>query len=334
MIDKNVNLAKLKQWGKFSIIFSSIICIILASIILHLLSVSISIIFPSYNDLNLLWLCLPLLIMGICYIQRQISNMDKMPPPKKIFRFSFCNYKRKYKKYNKTGKICPIKIEATNTIILRPELPDLIKKSLHLKKNLNAYFKFIAHHVDKIIALMSYHKATYSIQCRDNILSHIEQNAHLPHNAIIICPSRGFTPYYFIYGPDILVDYFLTLQIPYKVYIPSNVDEFNEIIRNENAAVLWLFGHGSIGSFTITRDISINYIDYIQSSWRNYRKIAIHQLHCNNKNRESPHSLSKILVDGWDFHEKGINTLWTIRAYVEYALSHRDKFPGIWEMKD
>ena len=273
------------------------------------------------------------LLLYLWYGKKQIAKLDVIPPFEKLDQVGskYRRWKKFYKKYNKTDEICPIQIEGRIISLDKPVLSWWRRTYLRIAKVLLFFRRYFLHYWEIIISLPDYQDMIFQYQSMHFVLSHHKYPADVHHNAIIICPSRGFKPEYFTNGPELLVEYFSTHQIPYKVYLPQNREEFLQIIQNEKTAVLWLFGHGTIGSFGITLKESMKYVDLIGTPLMRCRKIAIHQLHCNGKNWESPYSLSRLLVDGWDFHEKGLQDPGKNRAYVKYVLNHQERFPGIWE---
>ena len=271
-------------------------------------------------------------ILIICYIGRkEIKSLDD--------NWSFAElemvcskswgWKIFFRTSDDTEIICPNRSNEVFSLQKKPDCRNGIMDVM--KKVLSSVRWYGLHYLECVCFPLYYIGLAIMYHHMKFILVHREYKAACPHNAIIICPSRGFKPGYFFDGPELLVDYFLSHHIPYKVYIPQSCEEFFQIILNENARVLWLFGHGTVGSFAITLRETVKYIDLIGTPFLRCRKIAVHQLHCNGKNRESPYSLSRLLVDGWDFHEKGLQNHAKNRVYVSYVLEHHEMYPGIWE---
>ena len=234
-----------------------------------------------------------------------------------------------YSRY-KTRKIkCPIRITSQN-LSQRDLTPDSCWQKCRktLRKICRLFWGFIQ-------GVGTYYPCYYMIffgkRAKDYIDNNSEWHPERLHNGIVICPSRGSAESYYSYGPDDLTEYFFTNHIPYKVYACNTVDDFKSLVKNDQIGVLWLFGHGDIGSFRVTNKDVVNYYEFETDEYQNHKKIAVYQLHCNLKNTESPNPLSKILVDGWDFQEKGKHYPWTIKAYIRYIISHHTLFPGIWE---
>lgn len=188
--------------------------------------------------------------------------------------------------------------------------------------------------IDSLAYYLFYSTIYFGKTSKDFIDNHPEWHAECLHNGIVICPSRGSVELYYSYGPEDLTEYFLTNRIPYKVYACNTVDDFKSLVKNDSIGVLWLFGHGNIGGFAVTNNDFVNYYEFETEEYQNHKKTAVYQLHCNHNNLESPYPLSKILVDGWDFREKGEHTHVTIKAYIRYIISHHTLFPGIWESAD
>jgi len=224
---------------------------------------------------------------------------------------------------------CPVRITSQN-LSQRNMTPDSCCQKCRktLRKICRLFWGFIQ-------GVGTYYPCYYMIffgkRAKDYIDNHSEWHPERLHNGIVICPSRGSAESYYSYGPDDLTEYFFTNHIPYKVYACNTIDDFKSLVKNDQIGVLWLFGHGDIGSFRVTNKDVVNYYEFETDEYQNHKKIAVYQLHCNLKNTESPNPLSKILVDGWDFQEKGKHYPWTIKAYIRYIISHHTLFPGIWE---
>ena len=158
-----------------------------------------------------------------------------------------------------------------------------------------------------------------------------EYRSDLEHNEIVIAPSKGLKSAYFTYGPDDLFKYFQKNKIPYRVTICESADDFEHLIIDDTAAVLWLFGHGNIGGYLTENHEIVRYSKYQEEPYVSHRKKAIYQLHCNSKDPYNPNPLSRILVDGWDFLEKGNNNSADNKAFVRFAIENKEEFPGIWD---
>ena len=272
-------------------------------------------------------------LISLWFRNRQVAKLDVVPPYEVLdrARSNSRRWRKLYKKYTQTGEICPIKIEYELPVPTRPVLSCWRKVWLSCKRVILSILRHLCHYFGIIVPCFSSKDSILLYQSMLFVLSRKEFHADVRHNAIVICPSSGFKPEYFIDGPEMLVEFFSTHQIPYKVYLPQSREEFLQIIKNKNAAALWLFGHGTVGSFAITLSESVLYADLIGTDLLCCRKTAVHQLHCNGKNWISPYSLSYLLVDGWDFHEKGLQDREKNRAYVKYVLDYHERFPGIWQ---
>lgn len=172
----------------------------------------------------------------------------------------------------------------------------------------------------------------YNGRKNQNLMSETpEYRSDLEHNEIVIAPSKGLKSAYFTYGPDDLFKYFQKNKIPYRVTICESTDDFERLIIDDTAAVLWLFGHGNIGGYLTGNHEIVWYSKYQEEPYVSHRKKAIYQLHCNSKNLYHPNPLSRILVDGWDFREKGNNNSADNKAFVRFAIENKEEFPGIWD---
>lgn len=235
----------------------------------------------------------------------------------------FCG--QKYRYYKRKRNIVPIKRVV--------ELKDA-KKINTIQRIWNKLFRIkyiVSDSLSKVIAsldiITDYRGKKAQIQMSENP----EYRSDLEHNEIVIAPSKGLKSAYYTNGPDDLYRYFQEKNIPYHITICNSSDDFDRIILNDTAAVLWLFGHGNIGGYQAGNHDIIRYSKYQEEPYVSHRKKAVYQLHCNSKNPYHPNPLSRILVDGWDFREKGVTQPADNKAFVRFAIENKDEFPGIWE---
>lgn len=129
---------------------------------------------------------------------------------------------------------------------------------------------------------------------------HPEFESQKRHHAIIVAIStkkfwhRLCKNYPYSGGTVELINHLLEKKLPYKVYECRTIDAFDAIIRNDNAAILWIFGHGSKGGLLILNE-KVDYAKYDTSEYASHKKKEIYQLHCNKGGEKS---LTKILASG------------------------------------
>lgn len=129
---------------------------------------------------------------------------------------------------------------------------------------------------------------------------HLEFESQQKHHAIIIAIStqrishRIWKNLPYSSGASSLVAYFLEKKLPYKVYECRTIDDFETVICNDKAVVLWIFGHGSKGVLDILNE-KVRYVKYDTPKYAIHQKKAIYQFHCNCGNEKS---LTEILANG------------------------------------
>ncbi|MEI7434744.1 MAG: hypothetical protein WCJ93_10870 [Methanomicrobiales archaeon] len=114
------------------------------------------------------------------------------------------------------------------------------------------------------------------------------------HDAFIMIRSIGL--FRDNQGLDLLIPYFKKHNYPFKIYHCFNPQEFEEILKNEHAKYLWIFGHGWRGgiSFKWKRSwgdvvrLKKNTTNFVYSSLLKQgvsvypKKEFIAQFHCNH----------------------------------------------------
>ncbi|MDD2803772.1 MULTISPECIES: hypothetical protein [Methanocorpusculum] len=131
-------------------------------------------------------------------------------------------------------------------------------------------------------------------------LKNSPNNICVKHHAIIVAISTRKLSHkiirYFPYsgGAKILVKWFINKKIPFKVYECLNKSDLEKIIIDDNATVLWIFGHGQKNGVNLQKEFfKYSYFDI--DVYRKHRKKEINQFHCN---KDEGKSLTEILADG------------------------------------
>ena len=131
-------------------------------------------------------------------------------------------------------------------------------------------------------------------------LKNSPNNIYVKHHAIIIAIStRRLTHKIYKYlpysgGVENLVKVFLDKNIPFKVYECLNKSDLEKIIIDDNATVLWIFGHGQKNGVNLQKEFC-EYSYFDTNVYRKHHKKEINQFHCN---KEIGKSLTEILADG------------------------------------
>ena len=157
-----------------------------------------------------------------------------------------------------------------------------------------------------LVVLASY--ITISGEHRVNTLKNQQfppnlDSAHQDHDGLIINHSLGFFNSISYPGFDILIQFFVSKKYPFKIYHCYNSEDFKQVLKNEKARYIWIFGHGWRGGITFkwTRKFSHlltpnkNRFSYkkIQDDLGNYpRKLFIGQFHCNHIEKTIPDNIS------------------------------------------
>lgn len=133
------------------------------------------------------------------------------------------------------------------------------------------------------------------------------------HDAIILIHSMGSSE--IDSGIDNLISAFKRKNFPFKIYHCYNPEDFKDVLTNEKAKYLWIFGHGWRGGITFKWGLSIRdiihfkfrsqtnfrYCDLIENGQNIYpTKSFIAQLHCNNITKKDPSNvtLPEVIMNG------------------------------------
>jgi hypothetical protein len=144
------------------------------------------------------------------------------------------------------------------------------------------------------------------------------KNQQFPHNlnsyivdhdafVIIHSMSDNSTDYP---GFDLLIKFFSAKRFPFKIYHCYNPEDFKNVLKNEKAKYIWIFGHGWRGGVTFKWTRRLPHIftpnktafsyKQIQENLGKYpKKLFIGQFHCNHIAKSNPDSipLPEILLD-------------------------------------
>lgn len=99
------------------------------------------------------------------------------------------------------------------------------------------------------------------------------------HTAIIL--ANNYSPENFslyLDGVDLLIKYFKTNEMSYKVYKEVTGKDFKEIVKNQKVKSLYIFGHGCKHGIKFERSDFIYYCELQDAP----KKDFIAQLHCNH----------------------------------------------------
>lgn len=129
------------------------------------------------------------------------------------------------------------------------------------------------------------------------------------HDAFIIIHSMG-THFSGYPGFNTLIQFFVSKEYPLKIYHCYNPEDFKNVLKNERARYIWIFGHGWRGGVTFKWTRSISHfltsnksnLSYktIQDELEKYpKKLFIGQFHCNHIAKTIPDnvSLPEILLE-------------------------------------
>ena len=134
------------------------------------------------------------------------------------------------------------------------------------------------------------------------------------HDAIIIVHEKIAEKYMYGCGIDLLIDFFMEKEIPYKLYHCYDLNTFEEIVRNQKAVNLWLFGHGSRGSiFCGNKDIKYEKLKDAP------RKGYVYQFHCNSGNDKS---LAEYLSNGRGYVNNRTSNMIQNREHIKQILKY------------
>lgn len=99
------------------------------------------------------------------------------------------------------------------------------------------------------------------------------------HHAILVVNYQGQKTPVFGQGIDILIKSFNNKNIPYKVYFCDDASTIINIIQNNKAKFLWIFGHGQKDAIRLPDQTLLYYrdIDFIGVE----KKVFVGQFHCN-----------------------------------------------------
>ena len=219
---------------------------------------------------------------------------------------------------------------------VRSHLSGFLARHPHIEKGTSVLSKlysrlmhfFLVTFTEKILLNMLFSPLEYLHQKREKQFMEENPQYHsdLPHNGIIICHGTRDNHPFYGFGSDQLVHYFVEKGIPYRVYNCFTFDDFVDVVHNNSVQVMWIFGHGNRGGVGIGHSCLVYAKDIPEVDL--HKKIAVYQFHCNGG---VAMPLSRLVVDGWDFQEEGLNTGYKLRAHIEQILAEPDKFPGIWE---
>ncbi|MDG6219760.1 MAG: hypothetical protein QCI00_10050 [Candidatus Thermoplasmatota archaeon] len=117
------------------------------------------------------------------------------------------------------------------------------------------------------------------------------------YHAIIIVPNLWAKKIMYANGIDLLISHFRAEGIHYKIFEITKPKELKEIVSDNNALYLWIFGHGNRHGISFGSK-SFFYYDYIDElrnkSIKLPKKRFIAQFHCNTGFGKS---LADYLVD-------------------------------------
>lgn len=122
-----------------------------------------------------------------------------------------------------------------------------------------------------------------------------------PHDAFVIVHSMNVsTPHSEAAGISNLIHDFKSRGYPFKIYHCYNPQGFDNILRNENALYIWIFGHGWHGGIAFKwkknliecfsrkkKETVLQYEDIIQNISDYPKKQFIAQLHCNHTSKKT-----------------------------------------------
>jgi hypothetical protein len=150
------------------------------------------------------------------------------------------------------------------------------------------------------------------------ICDHHELSPSENHDAIIL---MVYYPYLKTgmagFGLNLLINFFIQNQRPYKVYLCDTRKNFLSIINNPRVKRIWIFGHGNRGGVSCS-DGDCIYEDLVKRiAPDSKQKEAVYQFHCNPGNSVS---LAELLDVKQGFVNHSVNDMWSIRAYLEEIL--------------
>lgn len=148
-----------------------------------------------------------------------------------------------------------------------------------------------------------------------------QENFH----ALIIVPNLSAKMLMYGNGIDLLIEHFNAESINYEVTECKTPRDFKDIVLNNCATHLWIFGHGSRHSVSFGTK-TLFYYELIEEINRTGldlpKKQFIAQLHCNTGGGKS---LADYLVD--DKSKRYVNNelryIFQNREDIKYILSHR-----------
>ncbi|MGB7532349.1 MAG: hypothetical protein WA977_05135 [Halobacteriota archaeon] len=134
------------------------------------------------------------------------------------------------------------------------------------------------------------------------------------YDAIIIVHEKIAEKYMYGCGIDLLIDFFREKEIPYKLYHCYDLNTFEEIVRNQKAVNLWLFGHGSRGSISCGNQF-IKYEKLKDAPRKGY----VYQFHCNHGNDTS---LAEYLSNGRGYVNNRTSNMIQNREHIKQILKY------------
>lgn len=133
------------------------------------------------------------------------------------------------------------------------------------------------------------------------------------HDAIVVVHEKFAKKCFYGWGIDLLINFFMEKEVPYKVYHCYTLDKFEEIVRNENVVNLWLFGHGRRGGIA-----SGNQLMEYRTLKNAHPKRYIYQFHCNPGNETS---LAEYLSNGLGYVSNRSTAMVENREHIKQILN-------------
>ena len=208
----------------------------------------------------------------------------------------------KFKDWKKIQKAKPTPFISSKVII------PLFKKLYFITKFRDYIFYF------EIYSRCCISKGWKSAQCHPKFMSNTE------HDAIIIVHKK-FAEKCLYGGIDLLIDFFRKKEMPYKIYPCYDLNTFEEIVRNQKAVNLWIFGHGSRGSISCGNQ----FLKY-EKLKNAPGKIYIYQFHCNHGNDDS---LAEYLSNGRGFVNNSFRDMIQNKVHIKQILNYWCEIQGL-----